>query len=36
MTRKARVQRTPEEKWEIVLEGLGSGNGSQLVLPLEG
>ena len=26
MTRKARVQRTPEEKWEIVLEGLRSGN----------
>ncbi len=25
MTRKARVQRTPEEKWEIVLEGLRSG-----------
>lgn len=22
MTRKARVQRTPEEKWEIVLEGM--------------
>ena len=26
ITRKARVQRTPEEKWEIVLEGLRSGN----------
>ena len=26
MTRKARVQRAPEEKWEIVLEGLRSGN----------
>jgi transposase-like protein len=26
MTRKARVQRTPEEKWEIVWEGLRSGN----------
>lgn len=26
MTRKARVQRTPEEKWEIVSEGLRSGN----------
>lgn len=26
MTRKARVQRTSEEKWEIVLEGLRSGN----------
>ena len=26
MTRKARVQRSPEEKWEIVLEGLRSGN----------
>ncbi len=26
MTRKARVQRTPEEKWEIVGEGLRSGN----------
>ncbi len=26
MSRKLRVQRTPEEKWEIVLEGLRSGN----------
>ncbi len=26
MGRKARVQRTPEEKWQIVLEGLKSGN----------
>ncbi|MFQ5683631.1 MAG: transposase [Candidatus Binatia bacterium] len=26
MTRKVRVQRTPEEKWEIVQEGLRSGN----------
>ncbi len=26
MTRKARVQRIPEEKWEIVWEGLWSGN----------
>ena len=26
MTRKPRVQRTPEEKWEVVLEGLRSGN----------
>ncbi len=26
MTRKARVQRTPEEKWEIVSEGLRGGN----------
>jgi hypothetical protein len=26
MPRKARVQRTPEEKWQIVLEGLKSGN----------
>src|SRR3972149_5589979 len=26
MSRKPRVQRTPEEKWEIVLEGLRSGN----------
>ena len=24
--RKPRVQRTPEEKWQIVLEGLKSGN----------
>lgn len=26
MGRKARVDRTPEQKWEIVLEGLKSGN----------
>src|SRR3972149_4401415 len=26
MSRKPRVQRTPEEKWEVVLEGLRSGN----------
>lgn len=26
MSRRARVQRTPEEKWQIVLEGLKSGN----------
>jgi transposase len=26
MSRKARVQRTPEEKWEIVQEGIKSGN----------
>lgn len=26
MLRKPRVQRTPEEKWQIVLEGLKSGN----------
>ena len=26
MGRKARIQRTPEEKWQIVLEGLKSGN----------
>jgi transposase-like protein len=26
MPRKPRVQRTPEEKWQIVLEGLKSGN----------
>ena len=26
MSRKSRVQRTPEEKWQIVLEGLKSGN----------
>ena len=26
MSRKPRVQRTPEEKWQIVLEGLKSGN----------
>jgi len=25
MSRKPRVQRTPEEKWQIVLEGLKSG-----------
>jgi transposase-like protein len=25
-SRKPRVQRTPEEKWQIVLEGLKSGN----------
>ncbi len=26
MSRKPRVQRTPEEKWEIVQEGIKSGN----------
>ena len=26
MSRKARIQRTPEEKWEIVQEGIKSGN----------
>ena len=26
MPRKPKVQRTPEEKWKIVLEGLKSGN----------
>ena len=26
MTRKPRVQRTPEEKWEVVVERLRSGN----------
>jgi transposase-like protein len=26
MSRKPRVQRSPEEKWQIVLEGLKSGN----------
>jgi transposase-like protein len=26
MSRKPRVQRTPEEKWQIVLEGVKSGN----------
>ena len=26
MSRKPRVERTPEEKWEVVLEGLRSGN----------
>jgi transposase-like protein len=26
MARKPKVQRTPEEKWQIVLEGLKSGN----------
>jgi transposase-like protein len=26
MSRRARVDRTPEQKWEIVLEGLKSGN----------
>ena len=26
MSKKERVQRTPEEKWEIVQEGLKSGN----------
>lgn len=26
MSRRARVQRSPEEKWQIVLEGLKSGN----------
>ena len=46
MGRKPRVNRTPEEKWEIVQEGIKSGNisetcpairdRSQSVLPLEG
>ena len=42
MSRKPRVQRTPEEKWLIVLEGLKSANiaetcrnHSQSLLPLE-
>ena len=26
MPRKPKVQRTPEEKWQVVLEGLKSGN----------
>ena len=26
MPRKPKVQRTPEEKWQIVLEGVKSGN----------
>jgi hypothetical protein len=26
MSRKPRAQRTPEEKWEIVQEGLRNGN----------
>jgi len=29
MGRKPRVQRTPEEKWEIVQEGIKSGNVSE-------
>ena len=29
MSRKPRVQRTPEEKWEIVQEGIKSGNVSE-------
>ncbi len=29
MGRKPRVQRTPEEKWEIVQEGIKSGNISE-------
>ena len=29
MSRKPRVDRTPEEKWEIVQEGLRSGNISE-------
>jgi len=29
MSRKPRVQRTPEEKWQIVLESLKSGNVAQ-------
>ena len=46
MSRKPRVQRTPEEKWLRVLEGLKSGNVagdlpqvrdcSESLLPLEG
>ena len=30
MSRKPRVQRTPEEKWQIVLEGLKSGNVAEM------
>jgi transposase-like protein len=29
MSRKPRVERTPEEKWQIVQEGLKSGNVSE-------
>jgi transposase len=29
MGRKARVERTPEEKWQIVQEGIKSGNVSE-------
>ena len=46
MGRKPRVDRSPEEKWQIVQEGLKSGNVSEtcpalwhctdVVLPLEG
>jgi transposase-like protein len=46
MGRKPRVDRSPEEKWQIVQEGLKSGNvsetcrrhggSSQFVLSLEG
>jgi hypothetical protein len=30
MPRKPKVQRTPEEKWQIVLEGLTSGNVAEM------
>jgi hypothetical protein len=42
MSRKPRVDRTPEEKWQIVQEGMKSGNvsasrdRSHSVLSLEG
>jgi transposase-like protein len=29
MSRKPRVDRSPEEKWQIVLEGIKSGNVSE-------
>ena len=29
MGRKPRVDRSPEEKWQIVQEGIKSGNGSE-------
>src|SRR5882672_3371443 len=44
MSRKPRVDRTPEEKWQIIQEGMESGNVSETcrrhgiaqTLPLEG
>ena len=35
MSRKPRVQRTAEEKWQIVLEGLKSGSVAETCLRYE-
>ncbi len=36
MGRKPRVDRSPEEKWQIVQEGIKSGNVSETCLPHPG